>query len=64
LSDNNTITSEGFTDYLSDESDAEIQRQAELKAALLAQNHAEEVEFNLARKQLQRVNLQPPKSWN
>jgi hypothetical protein len=63
LSDN-TITSEGFTDYLSDESDAEIQRQAERQAALVAQNHAEEAEFDLARKRLQKVNLRPPATWN
>ncbi|KAJ7471388.1 hypothetical protein B0H11DRAFT_1367727 [Mycena galericulata] len=41
-----TVTSdEGFTDYLSDESEAELQRQAEAKAAQFAQNEAEELEF-------------------
>lgn len=54
----------GFTDYLSDESEAEIQRQAEMKAALLAQNHMEEQEFRAARQQLAHVDLRPPKSWN
>ncbi|KAG7097089.1 hypothetical protein E1B28_004475 [Marasmius oreades] len=61
----NTITSDGgFTDYLSDESEAELQRQAEAKAALLAQNQAEELEFKAARQRLAHVDLNPPKSWN
>ncbi|KZT20811.1 hypothetical protein NEOLEDRAFT_1140355 [Neolentinus lepideus HHB14362 ss-1] len=59
-----TVTSEGFTDYLSDESEAEIQRQAEIKAAQIAQNHMEELEFKAARLQLANVDLRPPKSWN
>ena len=59
-----TITSDGgFTDYLSDESEAELQKQAEAKAALLAQTHAEEREFRAARQQLANVDLRPPKSW-
>lgn len=59
-----TITSDGgFTDYLSDESEAELQKQAEAKAALLAQTHAEEREFKAARQQLANVDLRPPKSW-
>ncbi|KAJ7791320.1 hypothetical protein B0H14DRAFT_2935825 [Mycena olivaceomarginata] len=41
-----TVTSTGeFTDYLSDESEAELQRQAEAKAALVAQNEAEEMDW-------------------
>ncbi|KZT66008.1 hypothetical protein DAEQUDRAFT_696273 [Daedalea quercina L-15889] len=60
-----TIISEGgFTDYLSDESEAELQRQAEVKAALVAQSQAEEMEFRVARQQLATVDLRPPKSWN
>jgi hypothetical protein len=60
-----TVTSDGgFTDYLSDESEAELQRQAEARAALVAQNQAEEQEFRAARQQLAHVDLQPPKSWN
>ncbi|KAI0254904.1 hypothetical protein BJV78DRAFT_885105 [Lactifluus subvellereus] len=63
-SSDGTITSDGaFTDYLSDESEAELQKQAEAKAALLAQNHAEEQEFRAARQQLASVDLRPPKSW-
>lgn len=62
LSDN-TITSEGFTDYLSDESEEEIQRQAEARAAVVAQSQMEELEFKMARQQLARVGLEPPKSW-
>jgi hypothetical protein len=54
----------GFTDYLSDESEAELQRQAEIRAALLAQNRMEEQEFRAARQQLAHVDLRPPKSWN
>jgi len=60
-----TVTSDGgFTDYLSDESEAELQRQAEVKAAILAQNQAEDQEFKAARQQLADVDLHPPKSWN
>jgi hypothetical protein len=60
-----TVTSDGgFTDYLSDESEAELQRQAEARAALVAQNQAEEQEFKAARQQLAHVDLRPPKSWN
>ncbi|KAJ7638703.1 hypothetical protein FB45DRAFT_1054950 [Roridomyces roridus] len=56
-----TITSDGgFTDYLSDESEAELQRQAEAKAALVAQNEAEEFEFRQARQALANVGLKPP----
>jgi hypothetical protein len=62
LSDS-TITSEGFTDYLSDESEEELQRQAEARAAVVAQNQMEELEFKMARQQLARVGLEPPKSW-
>ncbi|KAH9850702.1 hypothetical protein C2E23DRAFT_734238 [Lenzites betulinus] len=56
-------TAGGFTDYLSDESEAELQRQAEAKAAILAQNQFEELEFKAARQQLAHVDLRPPKSW-
>ncbi|KAG6809285.1 hypothetical protein H0H92_000818 [Tricholoma furcatifolium] len=60
-----TVTSDGgFTDYLSDESEAELQRQAEARAALLAQSQAEELEFKAARLQLAHIDLRPPKSWN
>ncbi|KAG6855093.1 hypothetical protein C0991_006022 [Blastosporella zonata] len=60
-----TVTSDGgFTDYLSDESEAELQRQAEARAALLAQNQAEELEFKAARQQLTHIDLRPPKTWN
>ncbi|KAJ6478262.1 hypothetical protein C8R45DRAFT_360457 [Mycena sanguinolenta] len=52
-----------FTDYLSDESEEELQRQAEAKAALVAQNEAEEIEFNAARQALRNIGLRPPKSW-
>jgi len=63
-SSDGTITSDGaFTDYLSDESDAELQKQAEAKAALFAQTHAEEREFRAARQQLASVDLRPPRSW-
>ena len=58
-----TITSEGFTDYLSDESEEELQKQAEARAAVYAQNQMEELEFKMARQQLARVGLEPPKTW-
>ncbi|KAI0082572.1 hypothetical protein K474DRAFT_1655376 [Panus rudis PR-1116 ss-1] len=62
-SETTVISDGGFTDYLSDESEAELQRQAELKAALLAQNLMEEQEFRAARQQLAHVDLRPPRSW-
>ncbi|KZT12814.1 uncharacterized protein LAESUDRAFT_719119 [Laetiporus sulphureus 93-53] len=63
-SESTVISDGGFTDYLSDESEAELQRQAEVKAAMLAQSHLEEQEFRAARQQLASVDLRPPKSWN
>ncbi len=62
-SETTVISDGGFTDYLSDESEAELQRQAEAKAAILAQNQMEELEFKAARQQLAHVDLRPPKSW-
>lgn len=64
MSDSTVTSDGGFTDYLSDESEAELQRQAEVKAAVFAQNQAEEQEFKAARQQLAHVGLRPPKSWN
>ena len=64
LSDATVISDGAFTDYLSDESDDELQRQAEAKAALVAQNQAEELEFKAARQQLAGVGLRPPKAWD
>ncbi|KAG9317582.1 hypothetical protein JVU11DRAFT_1790 [Chiua virens] len=64
MSDATVISDGAFTDYLSDESDAELQRQAEAKAALVAQNQAEELEFKAARQQLAGVGLRPPKAWD
>ncbi|KAH7920809.1 hypothetical protein BV22DRAFT_1107512 [Leucogyrophana mollusca] len=64
MSDATVISDGGFTDYLSDESEAELQRQAEAKAALVAQNQAEELEFKAARQQLAAIGLRPPKSWD
>ena len=43
--------------------EAELQRQAEARAAILAQNQMEELEFRAARQQLAHVDLRPPKSW-
>ncbi|KZV69859.1 hypothetical protein PENSPDRAFT_608095 [Peniophora sp. CONT] len=64
-SSDGTVTSDGgFTDYLSDESEAELQRQAEARALVLAQSHAEDAEFRAARKQLAQVDLRVPKAWN
>ncbi|CAL1701417.1 unnamed protein product [Somion occarium] len=62
-SETTVISDGGFTDYLSDESEAELQRQAEIKAAQAAQNQMEELEFKAARQQLAHVGLHPPKSW-
>jgi hypothetical protein len=58
-----TVTSEAFTDYLSDESDAELQRQAEVKAAKTVVRDAEDVEFAAARRELVAVDLRPPTTW-
>ncbi|KAF9052388.1 hypothetical protein BDZ89DRAFT_939775, partial [Hymenopellis radicata] len=54
----------GFTDYLSDESVAKLQRQAEARGALVAKSQAEELEFRMVRAQLADVDLRPPKSWD
>lgn len=62
-SETTVISDGGFTDYLSDESEAELQRQAELKAAVIAQTIVEEQEFRAARQQLANIDLRPPKSW-
>jgi len=64
MSDSTVTSDGGFTDYLSDESEAELQRQAEARAALVAQNQAEELEFKAVRQQLAHIDLRPPKSWN
>ncbi|KAI5119898.1 hypothetical protein M0805_003702 [Coniferiporia weirii] len=64
LSGGGTVTSDGgFTDYLSDESEAELQRQAVERAAVLEQNRMEEQEFRQARQQLASVDLRPPQAW-
>ncbi|KAL4241433.1 hypothetical protein ABKN59_000359 [Abortiporus biennis] len=62
-SETTVISDGGFTDYLSDESEAELQRQAEIKAAQIAHNVMEEMEFKRAREKLAHVDLRPPKSW-
>lgn len=63
--DTSTITSDGaFTDYLSDESDAELQRQAEMRAVILEQQRVEDAEFRAARQQLATVDLHPPRAWS
>jgi hypothetical protein len=59
-----TITSEGFTDYLSDESDQELQRQAEARAAELAIAKHEKDEFDAALHTVRHLSLQPPPEWN
>ncbi|KAG8865284.1 hypothetical protein FRB96_000174 [Tulasnella sp. 330] len=60
-----TLMSDGaFTDYLSDESEAELQRQAEVRAAQLRRLRAEEAEFNAARRGLADVGLDTPVAWN
>jgi len=64
MSDSTVVSDGGFTDYLSDESEAELQRQAEARAALLAQTQMEEMEFKAARLQLAHVDLRPPKTWS
>ncbi|KAK7030248.1 SCF ubiquitin ligase complex subunit cdc4 [Paramarasmius palmivorus] len=51
------------SDGLSDESVAELERQKEARAALLAQNQAEEMEFRAAKQQFAHIDLRPPKSW-
>ncbi|KAI0091936.1 hypothetical protein BDY19DRAFT_927585 [Irpex rosettiformis] len=62
-SETTVISDGGFTDYLSDESEAELQRQAEVRAAIIAQTQVEEQEFRAARQQLANIDLRPPKSW-
>jgi hypothetical protein len=62
-SETTVISDGGFTDYLSDESEAELQRQAEIRAAIVAQTQVEEQEFRAARQQLANIDLRPPRSW-
>jgi hypothetical protein len=64
LTDGTMTTDGAFTDYLSEESEAELERQAEARAIYIAQTQAEEQEFKAARQQLASVDLRPPKSWN
>ena len=74
ITQSGTVTSEGFTDYLSDESEVEMQREAERRAgeAELAAKlertkfelGKEEQEFRAARTQLVSVGLQPPPAWS
>lgn len=64
ISNNAVPPDEGFTDYLADESEVELQGQVETRAAVIALNRAEELEFKMARQQLAQANLRPPKSWN
>jgi hypothetical protein len=66
LSDNSDFSSQsgGSDDTVSsEESEVDLQKQAEIKAALLAQNSAEEQEFRAMRQQLGSLDLRPPKSW-
>jgi len=53
-----------FTDYLSDESEAELQRQAEVRAAQLRRLRAEEAEFAAAKRGLANIDLQTPVAWS
>ncbi len=62
-SETTVISDGGFTDYLSDESEAELQRLAEARAAVIAQTQVEEQEFRAARQQLANIDLRPPRSW-
>ncbi|GJJ07272.1 hypothetical protein Clacol_001472 [Clathrus columnatus] len=74
ITQSETVTSEGFTDYLSDESEAEMQREAERRAneaEIVArlqrtklEHGREEQEFRAARTQLASVGLQPPPAWS
>ncbi|KAJ7904939.1 hypothetical protein B0H13DRAFT_1518217, partial [Mycena leptocephala] len=55
-----------FTDYLSDQSEVELLRQAEAKAALLMLYQAGELEFRAERQALASQVAHfcpPPKSW-
>ncbi|KAJ7775645.1 hypothetical protein DFH07DRAFT_732222 [Mycena maculata] len=59
-----TITSDGgFTDYLLDESKAELQRQAEAKAVLVVQTEPEGLEFWQAWQALANIGLHLLKNW-
>ncbi|KAG8902783.1 hypothetical protein FRB99_004118 [Tulasnella sp. 403] len=58
------MSDSAFTDYLSDESEAELQKQAEARAAQLRRLRAEEAEFNAAKRGLANVDLQTPVAWS
>jgi len=59
-----TVTSDGFTDYLSDESDQELQRQAEIRARELELAKQETDEFDAALHTVRHLCLQPPPEWD
>jgi len=60
-----TVISDGaFTDYLSSESEAEIKREAEIKAAQLRRLRMEDAEFKAAQRGLANIDLQTPVAWN
>jgi hypothetical protein len=53
-----TVTSEGFTDYISDDSEDELQRQTKMRAEQAYRARVEEAEFREARRALESVDLQ------
>ncbi|KAG8897603.1 hypothetical protein FRB99_008048 [Tulasnella sp. 403] len=57
------VSDSAFTDYISTESEAELQSQAEERATLLRRLRIEEAEFKAARRRLANVDLQTPVPW-
>ncbi|KAG9104716.1 hypothetical protein FRC06_011610 [Ceratobasidium sp. 370] len=61
--DSNTTVGTDSTDYLSDESEEELQRLAVERAMEVERQRTEEAEYESARRGLQNIELTPPQQW-
>ncbi|KAG8736667.1 hypothetical protein FRC12_017504 [Ceratobasidium sp. 428] len=61
--DSNTTVGTDSTDYLSDESEEELQRLAVERAIEVERQRADEAEYESARRGLQNIELTPPQQW-
>ncbi|KAG8736550.1 hypothetical protein FRC12_017551, partial [Ceratobasidium sp. 428] len=61
--DSNTTVGTDSTDYLSDESEEELQRLAVERAIEVERQRIDEAEYESARRGLQNIELTPPQQW-
>lgn len=61
--DSNTTVGTDSTDYLSDESEEELQRLAVQRAIQVERQRVEEAEYESARRGLRDIELTPPQQW-